>query len=359
MFDPFRWKFPIGRVFGITIYVHYLFLIVLVPMTLAPCFKDTTPPGTWIDACLFALITSLSILLHEFGHSFGARAVGGESDQIMLWPLGGVAEISFMPAQPRAHFVMVACGPLVNLALCVAAALVLAFAFDPSVRPTFNPLHKDWYPFRNFDGTYTLWGWNGEALTSTTLAMAMVQWVFVINWFLMLFNVILVGLPWDGGAMMRAVLWKYVGYHQATMYMITTGFICAAVLFMASFFRDTQVALTISLAIYTFLMCYREWVLLESRNEDLLFGYDFSQGYTSLEKDNPQQTPARKKQNFIQRYLQQRRAKKLQREQEQQEAEERRMDELLEKIQRLGKASLTDEETRFLKRVSDRYRNRH
>ena len=35
------------------------------------------------------------------------------------------------------------------------------------------------------------------------------------------------------------------------------------------------------------------------------------------------------------------------------------MDQLLEKIQRQGKAALTDEERRFLKRVSDRYRNRN
>ena len=41
------------------------------------------------------------------------------------------------------------------------------------------------------------------------------------------------------------------------------------------------------------------------------------------------------------------------------EADERRLDELLEKIQKLGKNALTDEEHRFMKRVSDRYRNRN
>ena len=34
------------------------------------------------------------------------------------------------------------------------------------------------------------------------------------------------------------------------------------------------------------------------------------------------------------------------------------MDQLLEKIARTGKESLTDEERRFLERVSARYRNR-
>ena len=37
------------------------------------------------------------------------------------------------------------------------------------------------------------------------------------------------------------------------------------------------------------------------RHEDSLFGYDFSQGYTSLEKDEAPAPPKPKKQNFIQR----------------------------------------------------------
>jgi hypothetical protein len=56
--------------------------------------------------------------------------------------------------------------------------------------------------------------------------------------------------------------------------------------------------------------------------------------------------------------MQRRAAKRMQKEQEQREAEERRMDELLEKVQRQGLAALTDEERRFLTRVSAKYRNR-
>jgi len=49
---------------------------------------------------------------------------------------------------------------------------------------------------------------------------------------------------------------------------------------------------------------------------------------------------------------------KKQQEQEVREAEERRMDELLEKVQQQGLPSLSDEERRFLHRVSAKYRNR-
>ena len=44
---------------------------------------------------------------------------------------------------------------------------------------------------------------------------------------------------------------------------------------------------------------------------------------------------------------------------ENREADEQRMDQLLDKIQREVKGALTDEERRFLKRVSERYRNRN
>jgi hypothetical protein len=48
-----------------------------------------------------------------------------------------------------------------------------------------------------------------------------------------------------------------------------------------------------------------------------------------------------------------------QRRQAQDAAEERRMDEILAKLHREGRAALTDEEHRFLVRVSVKYRARH
>ena len=72
----------------------------------------------------------------------------------------------------------------------------------------------------------------------------------------------------------------------------------------------------------------------------------------------PPPKPREKKLSFWQRWLQRRAERKRQRDMEQQLAEESRMDELLDKIGRLGKESLTTEERRFMDRVSARYRNR-
>jgi hypothetical protein len=85
-----------------------------------------------------------------------------------------------------------------------------------------------------------------------------------------------------------------------------------------------------------------------------MVGYDFSQGYTSLERE----APPRRRPSFWQRWLQKRAAERLRRELAEREGEENRMDMLLEKVQREGLQALTDEERRFLTRVSARYRNK-
>src|SRR6266850_6516553 len=67
------------------------------------------------------------VLLHEFGHSLACRQVGGKADQIVLWPLGGVAYVA-PPPRPGATLWSIAAGPLVNVMLAplLIAAVVMA-----------------------------------------------------------------------------------------------------------------------------------------------------------------------------------------------------------------------------------------
>jgi len=179
--------------------------------------------------------------------------------------------------------------------------------------------------------------------------------LFWVNWVLLLINVLLIGFPLDGGRMFQCLLWPRFGYRQATLAAVFAGFVVMFVLFIYAL-ADNEV-FALCLALFIFMACRQQWIILETGGEDSVFGYDFSQGYTSLERDQPPR-PRKKRQSFLQRWLQRRAARRLQRELETREAEERRMDELLEKIQREGKQALTDEEHRFLKRVADKYRNR-
>ena len=353
MRDPFSWSFPIGFLFGIAVRIHVLFPLVVIGIVWREGVRDGAVQNAWIDAAVVMGLLFVAVLLHELGHCFAARQVDGEANEVLLWPLGGLARVD-VPHNPRANFITALGGPTVNVILCAITGTVLAFAFE---RPYQAPLNPIWYAFRDDPGgAMTLATWTGLPVSTTDLAPILLSRFFWVNWVLFLLNVVLIGIPLDGGRMLQCVLWKYVGYRQATLYAVYAGFGCMfVVLFAALLFNQI---LPVFLAGYIYVSCKQEWFMLEMGGEESVFGYDFSQGYTSLEReDAPPPKPKRKKQNFIQRWLQKRAAQRMQAELEQQIEEERRMDELLDKIQRQGKESLTDEEQHFLKRVADRYKN--
>lgn len=354
MRDPFLWSFPIGRLFGILIRVHWFFPIVALALIFRAS-KDA-PTDAWQDATVVMVLLFLVILLHEFGHCLFAHWMNGEAREVLLWPLGGLAAVD-VPHTPRAHFWTAFGGPAINLVICAVAALVLGLAFETPLQPPWSPF---WGGIRyEASGTMFLTAWNGEDFVTQNQLILLFARLFFVSWALFLLNVVLVGFPLDGGRMLQAVMWPYAGYRQSMVYAVYTGFGVAALLCLVCLWWNE--VLLLFLAFYIFTSCKQEMINLEAGGEDSLFGYDFSQGYTSLERDLPPDQPPQpkpKKLNFFQRWLKNRAQKKLQREVEQREAEEKRMDELLEKIQRFGKDSLTDEEQRFLKKVADRYRNR-
>jgi Zn-dependent protease len=351
MRDPLTWSMPLARVFGITIRVHVLFPFVAAGIILREAFQDKAPSNLWIQAAIIIGLLFVAVLLHEFGHCFGARLVDGDAHEVLLWPLGGLAAVD-VPHTPRAHFLTAAAGPLVNLFLCLVMGCVLAAL---SVRPPLNPL---WIPIRYTEGSVIspdLYGWKGDALGPVVSPpwVVLLARFFWVNWLLFLLNVLLIGFPMDGGRLFQCLLWPRLGFREATRVAIGAGFI--TVLIVGVFAIVKQETLFLLLALFIYVTCRQQLILLETGGEESLFGYDFSQGYTSLERDQP---PARRRPGFFKRWLQKRAALRLQREQELRETEERRMDELLEKVQREGLQALSDEERRFLTRVSARYRNR-
>jgi Zn-dependent protease len=353
MRDPFTWSLPLGRVFGITVRVHVTFLLFVLVMWLKKLGTDSQPGEALAMMMLMALLF-VSVLLHEFGHCFAARHVDGEANEVLLWPLGGLSRCE-VPHAPWAHFVTAAGGPLVNLLLCAAAGAVLvAFSFQPSINPL--PEQCWWthlYCFADGKVHGSIWSARPDKLP---MGIHLVAQFFWVNWFMLLLNVVLCGFPLDGGRMLQAMLWPRYGYRSAMRTAILVGYVVMFIVAVYAFYANEIMVLGLALFIYW--GCKQEWISLEMGGDESLFGYDFSQGYTSLERDQPPAQQRKKRPNFFQRWLQRRAQKKMQRQQEQQEADERRMDALLDKIAREGMQALTDEESRFLKRVAED-RNRH
>ncbi|HEY7329404.1 MAG TPA: M50 family metallopeptidase [Gemmataceae bacterium] len=350
MRDPFFWSVPLGRFFGITVRVHLLFPVVALGLILRLAVKGTE--GAWIDGVMLTCLLFVSVLLHEFGHCFAARWVDGDADEIMMWPLGGLASVD-IPQEPRAYFITAAAGPATNFLLAGICALALAFATDASYQPLWNPLTS--VLREDPSGTIHMWTWSGDRVPVNHVWTILLARMFWVNWSLFLLNVLLVCFPLDGGRMLQSALWPSLGYRQATLAVIYAGFVFTVVVGLISIVYDEL--LVFCLALFIYISCRTQLFILETGGEEGLFGYDFSQGYTSLERDAPHVTT--KRTSWWKRWRENRAARKLQRETEQREAEERRLDELLDKVQKLGMSALTEEERRFMKRVSDRYRNRN
>jgi hypothetical protein len=181
--------------------------------------------------------------------------------------------------------------------------------------------------------------------------------VFWMNWFLLLFNLI-PAFPLDGGRMLQCILWGRSGdYRSATQVACWSGLITSLLFLVLSFWWNDS--LFLFLALFMMFSSYQQLMMLDrGAEEGGAFGYDFSKGYGGFGPDEDAPAAKPKRVGPVKRWLQARRARKVQREAQQRAADEARLDELLDKISRTGKESLTPEERRFMDRVSARYRNR-
>jgi len=382
MRDPMSWSIPVMRVFGIQVRVHIFFFIITLGLFLRTVLEKNNIVW-WMDVLLFTVVMLFgTILLHEFGHCFGGRWVGGEATEILIWPLGGLAFVD-VPQVPRAHIIMVAAGPAVNVALALATGIVLLSAgFLPNANPITNPYVAEIKNYR--DGkTYTSpYGFNvykagtaepvepkagyqvgkvaetKEALQQVgqewAVAPSWIVWAqrwFWLNWVLLLFNLV-PAYPLDGGQLLQGFIWSRTDYRRGITVAAYSGYIVAVLVLVAAI--AVNEALLLGLGLFMFYCSSMRLHTLDA--EEGMYG-DFSQGYTSLERDDLP-PPRPKRPNFIRRWLQARTARRLQREIEQRQMEDDRMDQLLDKIAKFGKDSLTDEERRFMERVSARYRNK-
>lgn len=185
-------SFQVGRLFGINIRVHMLFLIWIV-------FRLFSS-GDFSSSLLYLSMVFGVVLMHEFGHCFGARAVGGYAENILMWPLGGLA-YAHAAMRPWPQFVTVAAGPLVNVVFCVLSGLLLFAGSGGNYVPALNP----------FDPQPALLGGFDPPAWFLTVAM-----FYDVNFFLLRFNLLPV-FPLDGGQLLRTLLWPFLGLRQSTI----------------------------------------------------------------------------------------------------------------------------------------------
>jgi stage IV sporulation protein FB len=318
--------FSLGHFGGVRVRVSYLF-----PLLIAVCLMKL---GVELGLAVSVLLV-LSVLFHEFAHIWMARATGGSGDEIFLWPLGGLAMVQTQPTL-KAKFLTALAGPLSNGLICLAC-LPATWKFG-TLRDALNPLQL---PFVDFKEN---WG-----LAIQTLA-------FSLNWIQMLVNLLPI-LPLDGGQMLISVLEERRPRLESRTRAVVFSMVGGIVITFAGMALDSTALITLSTLILVLNLddFYRTRIarMMEGEGEfdSGYMGYDFSQGYTSLEKnlDDPDDTE-------VQAAVTAKEERRRQREAEERAAAEKRLDELLEKVHQHGMKSLSDEERRFLQTASSRYR---
>ena len=156
------------------VYLHWSWLVV----ALIEINMRSRQYGSYVWNALEYLALFAIVLMHEFGHALACRQVGGKAEQIILWPLGGVAYVA-PPPRPGATLWSIAAGPLVNVIL----------------------LPITW-------GIY-FWVQSGAIAASPDLRQYVLA-VATINVVLLVFNMLPI-YPLDGGQIFRALLWFVLG----------------------------------------------------------------------------------------------------------------------------------------------------
>ena len=337
--NPVNWSFRVGRLAGIDIRVHIAFVIfavVLLGMELPKTGADDprTTVRILIDVFGIYAILFLVVLLHEFGHCFGARRAGGEADEVLLWPLGGLA-LADVPHNPTAHMITTVAGPMVNVVFCTLGSAGLVLWIGELGAVPWNPLH----PF--------------SPVSASVLPTEGQLWLmrfFGINYILLLFNLLPI-YPFDGGRILQAWLWRRKGYRASMELATGTGMVGAILLGLFGLFTG-QDWLLLMIAVFGYINCwYARRMLQEEATFDTGgFGYEFSKDDTGLDRE------AGKKPGFFAR----RRARLSAIQQEQQRRHEARqqadVEAVLRKVSESGMESLSRRQRQILEQETQRQR---
>jgi Zn-dependent protease len=322
----YDWAFPCGTWFGIRIRLSPLFLFVPIVLGIQ----------RW-DARLAALVgvtLLVAALLHELAHILALRLTGGVVHETLLWPLGGLTRQSLV--SPSATPVATAfAGPLMNLLVCVICLTGLTRS-DIHWR-LLNPLELPTIDLAN-------------ELGRSLLAIA-----FYLNWLLVAAN-LLPALPLGGGRVAELLLSSRLGSSLGQQTAARIGIAVGLSLLTAGLLFESVWLCALAALIIAFNLREHLRQQISDNFDESFMGYDFSQGYTSLERSVPVETEVRP--GLIQRWLARRRASREERQRTRALEAERELDFLLAKVHTYGINSLTDGERRTLKRASTRYKGR-
>ncbi|OHB79189.1 MAG: hypothetical protein A2W31_07745 [Planctomycetes bacterium RBG_16_64_10] len=301
-------------------------------------------PLTLVWALGLALLFA-SVLLHETAHAAAMLHVGGQVDQLVLGPLGGLTQ-GRVPHEPQCELIAALAGPLVHLLVAVALIPWLILVSDTSLLELLGPVVP-------------------QAMVEGRPGEVALKLAFWLSWSLAVIS-LLPAYPFDGGAALRAVLWPILGYRTAVLAVTRTAKLVALGLcLLAWLMRHADGGALIpawfpllSVGIFLYFSANQELARLtrEERDDDL-FGFSLVPRSRDVPPRIDRACPDAQI-GLLARWWEKRRLTKQRERRRREVAEEAKVDAILAQVHETGMASLAAEDRALLERVSARYRNR-
>jgi Zn-dependent protease/predicted transcriptional regulator len=201
---------PIGKIFGIPIYLDTSWFIIFLLITLSLRTQFVSQHPSWTPAQHWALgiITSVlffgSVLFHELSHSVVALRFKIPVQSITLFIFGGVSRIVRDAPTAAQEFAIAIAGPLSSFFLAGCFWLLAHYVH------------------------------------SNEMVAAAAGWLWPINLMLAVFNLV-PGFPLDGGRVFRGIVWGITGnFDRATKIASTVGKAFAYLMIMFGVWRALE-----------------------------------------------------------------------------------------------------------------------
>lgn len=306
----------IGRIFNINVFIAYSLYLVTGLFALSYASYG-------YFAVIGVVLLPIFVLLHELGHSMAAISFGLRVQKIVLYIIGGVAQLEGMIPGAKAEIIIAIMGPAVSFFLsAIFGALFIAF--------------------------------------SNTPIASLFYYCSMTNLMLGLFNLLPI-FPLDGGRVALAIAVLKVGPARATSYIKPMSVAGAIILGCVGVFQlisgNGGGIFLILIAVFIYIKGGQE---LQARSYLSMYAdySPYNQGYGGYSQSSYTTNSSNSVNNepgFIGKWLNKRKEDAAKKKQEQNEELTRRVDEVLAKVKNEGIASLTPGEKALLQKASNKY----
>ena len=334
------WSMPLCRLGNISIRLHFWLLLTFLFMIMM-----AVRTGAWPLTGLALGTYFAALLLHEFGHYFFARMVGGSHYEFVIWPCGNMVPPNHPPAS-MPTLIANAGGIIVNFFAVLASGLALFFLNHSQVVPHLlvNPAIVLGNPAAaavadnpvGFDLTPNLHD-------AFEYSMAFLSMFYLVNLSLIFVN--LLPFFWfDGANLLHAILWPFTGRYRSMNITCIVGMILAIPLILLALYATDFLTLVVLVLLFYSSFSRRRQLLADGPAAMEDFG-SMGTGYYDA--------PQSKKKKLSGRWMKwaARRARK-------ERVDQEKIDQILEKVHEKGLHSLTWLEKRTLRKATQRQKER-